>query len=305
MNTQKLSLAVIIGTALLLLSCKEDIRQTIGGYNYQIIESNKGVYPEVGMYVYYHVTSHVDDKIVKTSRKNDFPQVFQIQEEEQLKRMESPFLEVLGFMSEGDSAIVIQSLENVRRIPEEFKGASSITYGVKLIRLLTQEEYDEDKANQRQLTNQIKESYRTKAEEVEKMMEAFFQQTKEIRMKDFTETATGLKYKVLNKVENSTKPQSKEDLVDLSYVGYRLDGEKLGSSYTFGTPHRFRVGSDNAMPGWNEMVTLISKGEKAIVFIPAHLAYGERNFKGDVDIPANSDLIFYFELENILPAMAE
>ena len=43
-------------------------------------------------------------------------------------------------------------------------------------------------------------------------------------------------------------------------------------------------------------VVQLSKGERAKMTIPAHLAYGEKGFPGL--IPPNSDLIFDIELIN-------
>src|SRR5690606_29421898 len=51
------------------------------------------------------------------------------------------------------------------------------------------------------------------------------------------------------------------------------------------------------IPGFKEGVQTLSVGDKATLFIPAHLGYGERG-AGQV-IPPNSDLIFQVELVSI------
>ena len=45
--------------------------------------------------------------------------------------------------------------------------------------------------------------------------------------------------------------------------------------------------------GFREGLLEMSPGDKALVFIPAHLGYGER---GRGPIPPNSDLIFEIEI---------
>lgn len=51
------------------------------------------------------------------------------------------------------------------------------------------------------------------------------------------------------------------------------------------------------IPGFKEGLLEMSIGDKATLFIPSHLAYGEQG-AGDV-IPPNSDLIFELELVGI------
>lgn len=52
------------------------------------------------------------------------------------------------------------------------------------------------------------------------------------------------------------------------------------------------------IPGFREGLLLMSVGDKATIFIPSHLAYGERG-KPNV-IPPNSDLVFELELVSIV-----
>ncbi len=52
------------------------------------------------------------------------------------------------------------------------------------------------------------------------------------------------------------------------------------------------------IPGFREGLLLMSVGDKATIFIPAHLAYGERGIPNV--IPPNSDLVFELELVSIV-----
>ena len=54
------------------------------------------------------------------------------------------------------------------------------------------------------------------------------------------------------------------------------------------------------IPGWTEGLQLMKEGEKARLFVPAKLAYGEVG-SGDA-IGPNSTLIFDIELLEVLPA---
>jgi len=108
----------------------------------------------------------------------------------------------------------------------------------------------------------------------------------------FKETKTGLKYIILKKGEGK-KPFS-GDLVKVHYKGELLDGTVFDSSYKRDQPIEFKVGEGQVIPGWDEGIMLLDKGDKARFIIPSHLAYG-KNGAGGV-IPPNATLIFEVEL---------
>jgi len=72
------------------------------------------------------------------------------------------------------------------------------------------------------------------------------------------------------------------------YKGTFLDGKEFDSSYKRGKPLAFRVGQ--MIPGWNEALLTRRKGDKFLLLIPSHMAYGKRGFPGAV--PPDSNLMF-------------
>jgi peptidylprolyl isomerase len=52
------------------------------------------------------------------------------------------------------------------------------------------------------------------------------------------------------------------------------------------------------IPGFREGLLMLSVGDQATIFIPAHLGYGEQG-AGDI-IPPNSDLVFELEITEIV-----
>jgi FKBP-type peptidyl-prolyl cis-trans isomerase len=110
--------------------------------------------------------------------------------------------------------------------------------------------------------------------------------------KGFNETKSGLKYKILNKGDGD-KPSS-GDLVKVHYKGQLLDQTVFDSSYKRDQPIEFKVGIGQVIPGWDEGILLLNKGDKARFVIPSQLAYGESGAGGV--IPPNATLIFDVEL---------
>ena len=130
-----------------------------------------------------------------------------------------------------------------------------------------------------------------------------------------TRTSTGLKYVVTQK-SGGKKPKKGTELY-IQYAGFLEDGHLFDScletvAKTFGKfdparaeanqyiPIPFVVGKKEGMiPGFIEGVEKLSLGDKAVLFIPSHLAYGAGG-AGDV-IPPNANVIFEIELLEQLP----
>lgn len=125
-----------------------------------------------------------------------------------------------------------------------------------------------------------------------------------------TKTSTGLKY-VITKKGDGKKPTAGTPLL-IAYAGFLKDGTLFDTSIenvakTFGKfdqqravqggyePIPFQAGKIEGMiPGFIEGIEQMSFGDKAILFIPSHLAYGAGG-AGNV-IPPYADIVFEVEL---------
>jgi peptidyl-prolyl cis-trans isomerase A (cyclophilin A) len=84
------------------------------------------------------------------------------------------------------------------------------------------------------------------------------------------------------------------DTVTTHYTGKFLDGTKFDSSYDRNQPFTFVVGVGQVIQGWDEGFMMLKKGEKATLYIPSGMAYGERG--AGASIPPNAILIFDVEI---------
>lgn len=109
--------------------------------------------------------------------------------------------------------------------------------------------------------------------------------------KEVVTTGSGLKYIVL--ASGSGDAPKKGTTIKAHYTGTFLDGKKFDSSVDRGQPIEFPVGVGRVIPGWDEALASMTKGEKRILFIPSDLAYGSR---GVGPIAPNTPLIFEVEL---------
>lgn len=130
-----------------------------------------------------------------------------------------------------------------------------------------------------------------KEKEISEIMQKNKQMIEEVS-KGYLETDSGLRYTVLSK-GNGDSP-NKGELVKVHYKGQLLDETVFDSSYKRNEPIEFKVGIGQVIPGWDEGIMLLKKGDKARFVIPSNLAYGESGAGGV--IPPNATLIFEVEL---------
>lgn len=92
------------------------------------------------------------------------------------------------------------------------------------------------------------------------------------------------------------------DMVSVHYTGKLTDGTVFDSSIPRGQTFEFRLGEGRVIAGWEEGVKGMKTGEKRVLTIPSHMAYGSNgvpNGQGGYVIPPNATLIFEVELVSI------
>lgn len=120
----------------------------------------------------------------------------------------------------------------------------------------------------------------------------------EVAQSAVKETASGLKYEVLQAAAPEAPRAEAGKQVKVNYTGWLEEngaqGAKFDSSADHGAPFTFTLGAGQVIQGWDEGVSMMAVGEKTRFVIPASLAYGEKGVEGA--IPANANLIFEVEL---------
>jgi FKBP-type peptidyl-prolyl cis-trans isomerase len=108
------------------------------------------------------------------------------------------------------------------------------------------------------------------------------------------ETKTGMRYFVRALGTGEETPKAGQ-WASVHYEGRFFDGTKFDSSYDRGQgPFNFQVGLGRVIPGWDEAILSMKRGEKRTLAIPYWLAYGEKGVGSK--IPPKAGLIFQVEL---------
>ena len=264
------------------------------GLYYQFFKQNpEAAQPKVGDLVDMCIFAAVNDtSIIVGNTENTLP-------------LEAPlfagdFYEGLAMMHKGDSASFIVNIDSTfikwfhqPSLPAEFKSTDVMRFEVRVDDFYPESEYAS------RLAAKIKKDTdarieKMKADHPEETATAA-QQLTEYLAKNKIEaqpTASGLYY-VRTQEGNGEKPDYGQ-MVQVHYTGRLIDGTLFDSSIERGQPISIPIGVGQVIPGWDEGIMMMSKGEKGVLYIPYYLAYGDRQ-AGDKITPF-SNLMFEVEL---------
>ena len=106
---------------------------------------------------------------------------------------------------------------------------------------------------------------------------------------------SGLQYRILKAGDGKTPTDA--DTVECHYRGTLLDGTEFDSSYAKERPAKFTL-RRGIIEGWREALKLMPAGSKWQLFVPPHLAYGEKGTGRYVG--PNATLVYEMELLKVL-----
>jgi FKBP-type peptidyl-prolyl cis-trans isomerase len=105
-------------------------------------------------------------------------------------------------------------------------------------------------------------------------------------------------YYVPTKAAPTGTPAAAGKTVSVLYTGQLLDGSVFDASAKHGNePFSFVLGEGKVIPGWDQGIALMHKGEKGVLLIPSALGYGPDG--AGSDIPPNAVLRFEVELLDV------
>ena len=184
--------------------------------------------------------------------------------------------DVVNVIQKGDKLKSIKIMR-VGKMAETFKGDEEHFKKIK-----------EDKVKSKRIVYEA----RMKKEE-DQVQEIIAKYKKENEGVALVTTESGLRYLVLN--EGKGEPPARGTRISAHYTGTLSNGKKFDSSRDRNQPIKFPVGNGDVIPGWDEALSQMKKGERRILIIPHKLGYGERGAGGGL-IPPFATLVFDVEL---------
>ena len=103
-----------------------------------------------------------------------------------------------------------------------------------------------------------------------------------------------MELKITDHIIGTGKETSRGALCIAHYRGFLDDGTEFDSSHKRGQPFQFVFGTGRVIKGWDQGLVGMKEGGERELYVPAHLAYGERQI--GALIKPNSNLRFVIEL---------
>lgn len=256
------------------------------GYRFCPHISKGGQKPRRGETIKAYVHIFIGDTLLSSSRKNlGGTYKYELPAPNLTLDHYPPIMDACLLMGLGDSATIYQPVDtNMRKfLPKGVQNEKELRFEIVLAQIITAEE-------------------KARAEQAFKERAAAIRSNTQNTVKDYaagkldgqlTVLPSGLKMKVL---ENGPgKPVRPNDLVQVHYYGFTINGNSFDNSFDRHQPIAFPVGVGQMIPGFDEGVLTLTHGSKAYLFIPSKLGYGDQE-AAEGAIPANSELIFYIEV---------
>lgn len=223
------------------------------------------------------------DSVLRDTHKEPAPLKLMLQ----VPPFKGSFEEGLAMLSKGDSATFFVSADSLfgkamQQMPPGVVKGSDITFNVKILEVQNEEEYRKaetvNAAKQKGTDDKIIADYMAKNGLTGKAQK----------------TEQGVYY-VITQPGTGAVP-NRGDLVKVDYTGKLLSGKEFDSSVGK-QPIELPIGVGQVIPGWDDAIMKLHKGEKATLIIPSTMAYGAQG--SPPVIPANAVLLFDVSLLDV------
>lgn len=298
---KKFSFFLFAALAAIFVACAGGEQTSPNGYKYIKHTNATGKAANIGDYGYVNISVYQDDSLVNSTYQMGrtvpimVPDMSQMPADQKGVGKANPVADVLALMKVGDSLTVEVPIDSLMRQNPSLKDAKKLTYAIVLADVQTKEEFEAAKAKEAQEKQAAASVYQEQEKVVATQLAGILKDYKSGASKDkIKSTASGLKYLMLEEGTGAQAAAGKG--VDVMYYGMLTNGQEFDNSFKRGQPFSFPLGQGQVIKGWDEGIALLKEGSKAVLFIPSELGYGAQ---GNASIPANSELVFYVELQKV------
>ncbi len=288
---KKTSVIITIFCAAAMLNSCDSKKSTPSGLKYTIIKDSVGPTGELDGFVMF-------DYMIKTSKDSllfsSFASGQPVPSPITAPTYKGCIFEAFQVLSEGDSALFIVQADSFflktmggDKVPDKVNPTDQLNFTIKVRKMYNKKQVEEERKKSEVQDQQRKEQGMTqmKTDSVTIVNHLAKNNIKATR------TPLGV-YIDFKKVNKQGINLIKGDSVQVNYVLKFLDGTEIENSH--GQPFTLMLDYGQVIAGWVDALLQMKKGEKAVLYIPSALAYGERG--SPPRIPANTILVFEIEV---------
>ena len=285
----------MISAAMLLVSCKTDTGafKTSNGFDYTVITKGTGEVAKVGDYVLFTYEILGDGEVKQSALDPEAPGILKIEDAETAKAQKNYFNELMIKAQVGDSISLNIPTDSIGNPMLTAQGIKVMTYNLKIQKILDEPGYQAFLVDREAASKKKAESKMGMLPEVMDAVATFIEEKKAGTVVGET-LESGVIIKKLAEGTGAMGEVGKTATVE--YYGATEDGKKFDTSIERGDAFSFPIGQQQVIAGWDEALTKLKEGDKAVIWIPADKAYGEN---GAGEIPPGAPLIFYIEVISI------
>jgi FKBP-type peptidyl-prolyl cis-trans isomerase FkpA len=283
-----------------------EFQKTSAGVPFKVFTDNKGDSIKPEYIVRFEVIQKTKDTVLFSSYQQNAPQYLQVQPVSTgvtYTDIGGNIMEILPKLRKGDSVYIVQATDSLIQLNPDMT-AQALKKGDELITTIriTEVYKTVEEANEAVTKDRVAQSDKRETESLEafrkdtaaqnqlrtdnRIIEEYLSKNKiQTRKTDW-----GVYVQTINEGQGP-KPKAGQ-YVKVKYTGKTLKGEVFDSG-----EFPMQVGMGGAIKGFEDGVRQLSKGGKAVIYIPSTLGYGPRG-SGD-KIKENENLIFELELLDI------
>jgi len=265
------------------------------GTVYRLNASTGAKKPNKGDYLYFHASTTDGTKTVSSSRDGGAPTPF-YQVPKVITPASNPVQDILPQLALGDSITITIALDTLPQKPPGFENSDYLYFNLHVVDVVSEVEQEQLMMEKRLADSKKRRLLQSREKEAARIAQQTLQQYKAGELDNALKDGPGGMEIFINEAGNGPVVEVGRTL-EVNYYGILPDGTLFDNSFKRGEPLLFPVGRGRVIAGWDQGFQALREGDKATLFIPSQMGYGERG--SPPVIPPNSNLVFYVEVVKV------
>lgn len=204
--------------------------------------------------------------------------------------------DIIAELSLGDSITCKQPMDSMSLLKYKFTGVTEFTVVMKVEKIVNEEDNEAYMQDVRKTKSDSLLAGREYTEKLKSVIQKINLNKINNQLDSLINKPSGLSYYILE--NGKGEPLKPGYRIHFHLFSMLSDGSYLNSSWISETQNYVILGNHGTIEGLEEALKYLKVGDKAVLFIPYPLAYGE---DGSGYVPPKSDMVVYVEIQKMIP----